>query len=109
MACPVSNVKFQLRNGTTAQWNANPILAKGEPGYDIDLHILKIGDGVTHWADLTPVGNGEKGEPGPAGLPGSVGPMGPAGPIGNPINFNGGKPDTSYEYGPVLNCGNVFE
>lgn len=46
---------LQIRRGTTAEWTAaNPILAIGEPGYDTDLKILKIGDGSTAWATLTP-------------------------------------------------------
>jgi hypothetical protein len=47
-------VTIQLRRGTTAEWAAeNPVLHLGEPGYDRDLGILKIGDGVTPWAELT--------------------------------------------------------
>ncbi len=44
---------IRVRRGTAAQWTAaNPILALGEPGYETDTGILKIGDGVTAWADL---------------------------------------------------------
>jgi Major tropism determinant N-terminal domain/Collagen triple helix repeat (20 copies) len=95
MACPANNVRFQLRNGTTAQWNANPILSKGEPGYDTDLHILKVGNGITPWANLPSTGTGEVGPIGPLG---PVGPLGPAGPVG-PRGPGG-------EIGPVGNTGN---
>lgn len=45
---------LQIRRGTTATWTAeNPTLALGEPGYDTDLKIIKVGDGVTRWLSLT--------------------------------------------------------
>lgn len=52
---------------------------------------------------------GSTGPTGPTGPQGNTGPTGATGPIGNPINFNGGKPNNNFAYGPVLNCGNVFE
>lgn len=59
-------ITIQLRNDTTANWNAsNPILAQAEIGVDTDTNQFKIGDGATHWADLP---NG-----------GLVGPTGPSG------------------------------
>ena len=49
---------FQLKRGLANSWDrANPILAQGEPGWTLDTHILKIGDGVTRWKDLTPISN----------------------------------------------------
>jgi hypothetical protein len=49
------NVTFILRNGTASQWaTANPILRAGEPGYDVDSNILKLGDGVKTWSQLFP-------------------------------------------------------
>ena len=34
-------------------WTAkNPLLQRGEIGYEIDTHKVKIGDGVTYWNDL---------------------------------------------------------
>lgn len=48
-----SQIKFQLRRGTSAQWAAsNPVLASGEPGIDLTTGELKIGDGAKTWADL---------------------------------------------------------
>jgi len=47
------SVKIQIRRGTTAEWsNANTVLASGELGYDTDLKIFKIGDGVAAWNSL---------------------------------------------------------
>jgi hypothetical protein len=44
---------IKLRTGTTSQWTkANPVLLLGEPGYDSDTHILKVGNGSTPWMSL---------------------------------------------------------
>lgn len=57
MATQVLNTRFQLKRGMAEAWDRNnPILAAGEPGWTLDTHILKIGDGVTAWKDLEPVG-----------------------------------------------------
>lgn len=57
-------VTLEVRNGTTTQWTAaNPVLAKGEPGYDGDLNVLKIGDGVTAWSALEGMETGGDGVP----------------------------------------------
>lgn len=49
----VYNTTFLLRRGTKEAWEKNnPILAYGEPGYDLTNYGLKIGDGKTHWNDL---------------------------------------------------------
>ena len=46
--------RIQLRRDTTANWeNINPILADGEPGYDIVTNQVRIGDGSTAWTGLT--------------------------------------------------------
>ena len=43
----VYNTTFQLRRGTAAIWEKNnPILSRGEPGFEIDTNRLKIGDGL---------------------------------------------------------------
>ena len=48
-----ANTTIQFRRGPTSEWiSNNPILASGEPGYDISLDIIKIGDGGTTWNDL---------------------------------------------------------
>ena len=42
--------QIKLRRDTAANWSsANPVLAQGEPGYDLTSKRLKIGDGVTAW------------------------------------------------------------
>ena len=46
-------MKIQMRRGSTAEWSQqNPVLAAGEIGVEVDTHKFKIGDGITHWADL---------------------------------------------------------
>jgi hypothetical protein len=46
-------VPIQLRRGTSAAWTtANPILAEGEVGLELDTDRRKVGDGATHWASL---------------------------------------------------------
>lgn len=41
------------RSDTTLNWStANPILKENEQGVDLDLKLIKIGDGVTLWNDL---------------------------------------------------------
>lgn len=44
---------IKLRRGTAAQWtSANPVLAAGEPGFELDTGKHKIGNGTDAWADL---------------------------------------------------------
>ena len=46
--------QIQIRRGTQAAWTAaNPILAQGEMGYEIDNHGIKVGDGSTAWNSLS--------------------------------------------------------
>lgn len=50
----VVNEQMLQRRGTSAEWAAaNPILGDGEIGYDRDLGIIKLGDGVTPWNGLS--------------------------------------------------------
>ena len=49
---PVNNL-IQLRRGS--DWSSNPILASGEPGFDISNNILKIGDGQKTWSELSSI------------------------------------------------------
>jgi hypothetical protein len=45
--------QIQFRSDTAANWTAkNPVLAEGEPGFETDTGILKIGDGTTAWINL---------------------------------------------------------
>lgn len=49
---PVNNT-IQFRKGLGSEWTStNPVLASGEPGYDLTNSILKIGDGINTWTDL---------------------------------------------------------
>jgi hypothetical protein len=50
----------QLRKGTASEWaSVNPVLASGEPGYDLTNRLLKIGDGLSNWVDLPSIGGGQ--------------------------------------------------
>ena len=53
---------MQQRRGTAAQWTAaNPVLAAGEIGYEIDTEQFRIGDGTSSWSNLSPFKNIEDG------------------------------------------------
>lgn len=53
-------VTFEFRKGTTSEWDSkNPVLAAGEPGFDTETKTLKMGDGLTPWANLPSVGGNE--------------------------------------------------
>lgn len=55
-------MRLKLRRGTTAEWSAkNPILAAGEPGFEKDTSLLKVGDGHSRWSDLDYVASGSDG------------------------------------------------
>ena len=46
--------QIQVRRGTSTAWaDANPVLAQGEIGYEVDSFNLKVGDGSSHWNDLS--------------------------------------------------------
>ena len=52
---PINDL-IQLRKGTGASWtSADPVLASGEPGFDVTNNLLKIGDGTTTWSNLNSV------------------------------------------------------
>jgi hypothetical protein len=82
---------IQLRRGTAAEWTAaNPVLAAGEPGTEVDTGKFKTGDGVKTWTAL-PYSSGTPGPAGPAGPAGADSTVpGPAGPKGD----KGDKGDT---------------
>lgn len=51
---------IQLKRSTAARWiEVNPILERGEPGFEYDTKKLKIGDGSTAWKDLPYIGNND--------------------------------------------------
>lgn len=48
---------IQFRKGTGQDWSlADPILASGEPAFNITDYTLKIGDGVSNWSELPNIG-----------------------------------------------------
>jgi hypothetical protein len=48
-----AGVNVLFRRGTAAAWTAaNPILQNGEPGYETDTGLLKIGTGTATWGGL---------------------------------------------------------
>lgn len=50
------NDLIQIRKGTASAWtSANPVLASGEPGYDLTNKVFKIGDGSSNWAGLASI------------------------------------------------------
>lgn len=62
MAVKVIKTTFQLKRADSLTWlSLNPILSAGEPGFELDTHRLKIGDGKTDWNHLTYI-NGENNE-----------------------------------------------
>lgn len=53
----VVKITYQLRRGNSSTWlKNNPLLAAGEPGYELDTHKVKIGDGSNNWKDLPYIG-----------------------------------------------------
>lgn len=72
-------IKVQLRRGTATQWStANPLLAEGELGLELDTGRFKVGNGTQLWNALV-YASGIQGPTGPAGVAGSNGATGPAG------------------------------
>lgn len=57
MAKEVIKTTFQVKRANKETWiRINPVLAPGEPGCELDTHLLKMGDGATAWNDLPYVG-----------------------------------------------------
>jgi len=86
-------IQLQFRRGTAAEWGAtgaNPILAEGEMGIELDTHKFKLGDGITHWNDLAYGGiQGLQGASGATGLTGYTGATGPTGGASGPQGSSG--------------------
>ena len=54
MAAKELKTRIVLRNDSTANWTAqDPVLLKGEIGFDMDLLIFKVGDGSKKWSEIT--------------------------------------------------------
>lgn len=58
MSVQILKTTIQFRRDTTANWEINKttIPAAGEPCFDYELNILKIGDGTTTYENLEPIG-----------------------------------------------------
>ena len=94
---------IQMRRGSAAEWTAaNPLMAEGEIGTELDTHKWKCGDGVLRWNALPYVSGGpgpqgpkgDTGSQGPAGATGPAGPRGPAGADSTVPGPTGPKGDT---------------
>lgn len=49
----MAEVRIKLRRDTRANWaGANPILAEGEMGIELDTNKFKFGNGITPWNSL---------------------------------------------------------
>lgn len=82
-------IQIQFRRGTAQEWTvANPILAIGELGLELDTSKFKIGTGTARWVELTY--GGIKGDTGAKGNKGDTGAQGPKGDTGD----TGAKGDT---------------
>ena len=47
-------IRYRLRSDTGANWTSrNPILLRGEPGFDETERRFKMGDGVKKWNELS--------------------------------------------------------
>ncbi len=54
---------LQVRHGTEAAWaSADPVLRDGEPGFETDTGVFKLGDGVTVWSLLDGISGGGGGD-----------------------------------------------
>ena len=54
----VIKTTFKFKRGLAESWlNKNPILAEGEPGFELDTGKLKIGNGKTPWRELKYLSN----------------------------------------------------
>jgi hypothetical protein len=57
MGQQVINTIFKFKRSTAANWvEKNPVLERGEPGFEIDTGLLKIGNGINPWTELKYVG-----------------------------------------------------
>ena len=76
-------VQMQQRRGTAAAWTAaDPTLAEGEIGVELDTGSWKLGDGVTAWTALA-YSTGTQGASGTDGAVGLPGPFGYSGEDGD--------------------------
>lgn len=93
--------EIRIRRGLAEQAATNnPVLADGEPGWEQDTRIFKIGDGITPWVELEQVGGGAGGGSLPGGTTitveynGTTWPARPAGGTAIRVHWVGGTPST---------------
>lgn len=54
-----SKTRIQIRRGTAAEFSsANPVLGDGEPAFETDTNVLKVGDGSTAYNSLSAISGG---------------------------------------------------
>lgn len=53
---------FQVKRGLASAWTrVNPILRAGEPGFELDTGLLKVGNGTDDWKTLPYIGGSNSG------------------------------------------------
>ena len=51
--------RIQLRRGTSGELlTANPVLEQGEPAFETDTNVLKVGDGSSEYNNLASISGG---------------------------------------------------
>lgn len=61
MAQQTLTTKILLRNDTSANWTSkNPLLLKGEFGFETDTRKFKVGNGVDNWQNLKYASSGSE-------------------------------------------------
>ena len=84
MTSPFGAISTKVALGSATAYEVqtkNPLLAKGEPFYELDSGAVKVGDGIRRYNDLPYAGIvNEIGPEGPQGDQGEQGEIGPAGP-----------------------------
>ena len=94
--------QIQIRRGTAAAWTAaNPTLAEGELGVELDTSKFKIGTGSTAWTSLA-YATGPSGPSGAAStVPGATGPSGAASTVPGPTGPTGAASTVAGPTGPT--------
>jgi hypothetical protein len=60
MSQQIINTIFKFKRAEAAVWTSkNPVLERGEPGFEIDTGKLKIGNGTSDWNSLNYVGGSD--------------------------------------------------
>lgn len=51
--------RIQLKKDTSEAWRINnPVLLDGEAGYESDINLMKVGDGIHRWLELDYINSG---------------------------------------------------